>query len=366
MARAGASGLDRSFEQRYWHAGARRVCGVDEAGRGPLAGPVVAAACVVPPHVLFEGVDDSKQLDEPARERLFALITQHPEIDWCVVEVSHEEVDRVNILQATMRGMERAVAGLKVRPDVILIDGPHVPQALRGEGGEAVVKGDSQVFSIACAAIIAKVTRDRTMCELDKRFPGYGLAQHKGYPTAAHCAALARLGATPVHRKTFAPVTKVLPAHEREEVNRMRAAMLEAAGKPPRKNDAGRMGAKPSSKAAAAAAVKRVAAAAAKRGATAISLAKQKSSPERAAPDAGACARSGRKQRVARAASTVLPEPGLTSKHKPAARASRKVRAAAAPSPALQTRKRSAGDDKAEGVVQVARRAAKRVKSSKA
>lgn len=358
MARAGATGLDRSFEERYWHAGARRVCGVDEAGRGPLAGPVVAAACVVPPHVLFEGVDDSKQLDEGARERLFALITQHPEIDWCVVEVSHDEVDRVNILQATMRGMERAVAGLKVRPDVILIDGPHVPQALRGEGGEAVVKGDSHVFSIACAAIIAKVTRDRTMCELDKRFPGYGLAQHKGYPTAAHCAALARLGASPVHRKTFAPVTKVLPAHEREEVHRMRAAILEAAGKSPRKDDAGRMGAKPPRKA--------TAAAAAKRGAAATSRAKPKASPERAAPGAGACARPSRKQRVARAASPVPPEPGLTSKHKPAARASRKVRAAAKPRPALQTRKRSAGDDEAEGGVQVARRAAKRVKSSAA
>lgn len=185
------------------------VAGVDEAGRGPLAGPVVTAACVVPKHVFFEGVGDSKQVSEKDRERLFDEIINHPEVSYSIAQAPPTEIDEYNILQATLRAMSRAVAGLSLTADYVLVDGPHVPKDLPEyvKGKQGVVKGDSRVYAIACASILAKVTRDRIMVELDKEYPMYGFAKHKGYPTAAHRKAVADFGPTlKVHRYSFGPV----------------------------------------------------------------------------------------------------------------------------------------------------------------
>ncbi|GBG25127.1 Ribonuclease HII [Hondaea fermentalgiana] len=188
--------------------GFKVVAGADEAGRGPLAGPVVAAACVVPEHVTFEGVEDSKRVSETDRERLYHEITSHPEVSYGISQASPAEIDEYNILQASLRAMSRAVAALSPSADFVLIDGPHLPKDLPAsvQGKEAVIKGDSKIYAIACASILAKVTRDRIMVELDKTYPIYGFAKHKGYPTAAHRAAVATHGPSEVHRQSFAPV----------------------------------------------------------------------------------------------------------------------------------------------------------------
>ena len=286
-ARAGSDVKARSYEARWWAKGSARVAGVDEAGRGPLAGPVVAAACIIPSNVHIVrtravsgacaplrgcssanncrarlacgqvGVADSKQLSEEQREALYEELTTHPQvhaaaacascasllqqaltrslcsqIEWSACIIEHTVIDEINILQArrgafqqrlasrpelqrltarqtrqaTMRAMEGAVAGLKRgTPDRVLVDGNRVPPAL-AHNGEAIIGGDDKSFVIGAASIIAKVTRDRIMLALDKRFPAYGFAQHKGYGTKAHMEAIARHGPCDVHRRTFAPI----------------------------------------------------------------------------------------------------------------------------------------------------------------
>jgi len=186
---------------------AGRVAGVDEAGRGPLAGPVVAAAVILDPGRPIAGLDDSKRLAPAERERLAGQIRRRA-LAWAVGRAEAEEIDRLNILQATFLAMRRAVAALDPAPDYALVDGnrwPGLPCP-----GEPVVGGDGKVAAIAAASILAKTVRDAEMASLDRRYPGYGFAAHKGYPTPAHLEALRRLGPCPEHRRSFAPVRACL------------------------------------------------------------------------------------------------------------------------------------------------------------
>lgn len=183
------------------------VCGIDEAGRGPLAGTVVAAAVILDPARPIAGLNDSKKLSEKKRDALAILIRERA-IAWCVASASVEEIDRLNILHATMLAMQRAVAGLNVRPISALVDGNRCP--LLDIPAEAVVKGDGKIASIAAASILAKTVRDAEMLALHAQYPMYGFDRHMGYPTAAHFAALEEYGASPVHRRSFGPVAKQL------------------------------------------------------------------------------------------------------------------------------------------------------------
>lgn len=183
---------------------AQFVAGVDEAGRGPLAGPLAVAAVILDPRRRIRGLDDSKKLTEARREALYAQIVERS-LAWHVVLVEVEEIDRINIFQATMAGMCRAVAGLKLAAQEALVDGNQLPRELPCPG-RAIVGGDALVPAISAASIIAKVTRDRLMHALDGHHPGYGFASHKGYSTPEHLAALKQLGPCPVHRRSFAPV----------------------------------------------------------------------------------------------------------------------------------------------------------------
>lgn len=177
--------------------------GCDEVGRGPLAGDVVAAAVILDFDNPIEGLDDSKKLSEKKRELLFDEI-QSKAKSWCIARASVAEIDKINILQASLLAMTRAVQGLHIQPEHVLVDGNKLPKW--HYNAEAVVKGDSRVAAISAASILAKVTRDREMILLDKQYPGYGFADHKGYPTKVHMDALARLGITPIHRTSYAPV----------------------------------------------------------------------------------------------------------------------------------------------------------------
>jgi len=189
------------------HVGPLGLCGVDEAGRGPLAGPVTAAAVMLDPDRPIDGLRDSKKLSAAARERLADEIRLRAAA-WCVAEASVAEIDQLNILQATLLAMQRAVAGLGRAPDEVWVDGNRCPDwAWRSQ---AVVKGDDKVAAIAAASILAKTTRDQFMCRLHQDYPAYGFAQHMGYGTAAHLAALKAHGACPQHRRSFAPVKLVL------------------------------------------------------------------------------------------------------------------------------------------------------------
>lgn len=181
--------------------------GVDEVGRGPLAGPVVAAAVVLDPAHPIAGLADSKKLSEKRREQLAEEIREQA-LAWSLGRAEVEEIDAINILQASLLAMQRAVAGLQVAPELVLVDGNRCPEL--AYPSQAVVKGDSLVPAISAASIIAKVSRDREMCELDSEFPGYGLASHKGYPSKKHLEALSDLGVTPVHRRSYAPVRRLL------------------------------------------------------------------------------------------------------------------------------------------------------------
>lgn len=183
------------------------VAGVDEAGRGPLAGPVITAAVILNPDRPIEGLVDSKKLSESRREALAEIITQQA-LAWSVARAEVDEIDRHNILQATLLAMQRAVAALDPQPVHVLVDGNHCPHFHCS--AEGIIKGDDSVPAISAASILAKVARDHEMIELDKAYPGYGLASHKGYPTRAHIAALEKLGVTPIHRRSFAPVRKAL------------------------------------------------------------------------------------------------------------------------------------------------------------
>jgi ribonuclease HII len=183
------------------------VAGVDEAGRGPLAGPVVAAAVILDDLNPIEGLADSKKLTALKREKLYDEIRAKA-LCCSIAEASVEEIDQINILQATMLAMRRAVEGLRLKPSKVLVDGNRLP--VLDVLAEAIVKGDAKVKAISAASILAKVHRDRWCAEYDREFPQYGFAGHKGYGTAEHLAALREHGACPQHRKTFAPVTEVL------------------------------------------------------------------------------------------------------------------------------------------------------------
>ena len=183
------------------------VCGVDEVGRGPLAGPVVAAAVILDPERPIEGLADSKKLSEKKRERLFPKICDRA-LAWSIGRAEVAEIDQINILQASLLAMQRAVEGLALHPEHALVDGNRLP-ALECPA-EAIVQGDATVECISAASIVAKVTRDREMIELDQRYPGYGLAKHKGYPTKFHMEALRALGVTQIHRRSFGPVKRLL------------------------------------------------------------------------------------------------------------------------------------------------------------
>jgi ribonuclease HII len=207
--------IDRfEFERVLWNQGVARVAGVDEAGRGPLAGPVIAAAAVLPskwaesglPHEL-EGLNDSKQLTAVQREKFFAFLTACPEVQFAIAQVGAGKIDAINILRATHRAMNDALAQLRPAPEHALVDGRPVktipvPQT-------AIVQGDARSYSIAAASVLAKVTRDRLMLEFDRQWPKYGFAEHKGYGTAQHLAAIAAHGPCPIHRRSFAPLRPV-------------------------------------------------------------------------------------------------------------------------------------------------------------
>lgn len=184
-----------------------RLCGVDEAGRGPLCGPVVAAAVILDPARPIAGLADSKKLSEKRRDQL-AVEIREKALAWCVAEASVEEIDRLNILHASLLAMQRAVAGLSVLPTKVLVDGNRCPRL--DVPAQAVVKGDALVAEISAASILAKTVRDAQLRELDRQYPQYGLATHKGYPTAAHLAALRAHGACQIYRKSFGPVRDVI------------------------------------------------------------------------------------------------------------------------------------------------------------
>lgn len=184
------------------------ICGVDEAGRGPLCGAVVTAAVILDPARPIEGLADSKKLSEKKRDALQAIIKERA-LAWAIAEASVEEIDRLNILHATMLAMRRAVEALKVVPTEVLIDGNRVPTGLT-MAARAIVKGDALEPAISAASILAKTHRDAMLVEMDRRYPQYGFAAHKGYPTAAHLEALARYGVTPEHRRSFGPVANLL------------------------------------------------------------------------------------------------------------------------------------------------------------
>lgn len=200
MSKTKAQPLTYELEEQARSAGFRVVCGIDEAGRGPLCGPVVAAACILPEGLVIDGLNDSKKLSPAARDRLFDQIKANA-IAYAIAEGSVEEIDRLNILEATLLAMRRAVAALEVPPDYLLVDG----NIYRGFDlpGRSVIGGDAASPSIAAASILAKVTRDRLCLDLDRDYPQYGIAKHKGYGTPAHIAALKEYGPSPIHRRQF-------------------------------------------------------------------------------------------------------------------------------------------------------------------
>lgn len=192
--------MDVNFDKSYRTDNVRIICGLDEAGRGPLAGPVVAGACVLPDDVEIEFLNDSKKLSEKKRDALYDIIIEKA-LYWGVGIASAEEIDEINILEASLLAMRRAVENAGISPDLLLVDG-NIDRGFK-EPAIAVVGGDAKSPSIAAASIIAKVTRDRMMADIDREFPGYGIAGHKGYPTKAHKLAVYRLGPAPCHRRSF-------------------------------------------------------------------------------------------------------------------------------------------------------------------
>jgi ribonuclease HII len=202
------------FERVLWRQSVARVAGVDEAGRGPLAGPVVAAAAILPPRwsesglpAGLAGLNDSKQLTEAQREQFFEFLTACAEIEFAIAAVDAGVIDEINILQATHRAMNDALTQLNPLPPHALVDGRPVKTLCVPQ--TAIVKGDARSYSIAAASVLAKVTRDRLMREFHTKFPEYGFAEHKGYGTAKHLAAIAAHGACPIHRRSFAPLKTI-------------------------------------------------------------------------------------------------------------------------------------------------------------
>lgn len=199
-----ASLLER--EVSLWKSGYNAIAGVDEAGRGPLAGPVVACACILPKGVVFHGVKDSKALSPSERKRLADFLISHPNVSFALGLVSHEKIDEINILRATMLAMRQAIIALPIKPDFVLVDGRDRPPT--DFPTMPIVRGDALCQSIAAASIIAKVHRDAIMDDYHKRYPEYGFDKHKGYATAHHLKAIEKHGCCPIHRKSFAPIKK--------------------------------------------------------------------------------------------------------------------------------------------------------------
>lgn len=191
---------DYSIESALHEEGYTLVCGVDEAGRGPLCGPVFAAACILPDGLVIEGLNDSKKLTEKKREKLFDIIKEEA-VAYCIASASVEEIDELNILEADLLAMRRAIDGLGVKADFALIDG-NVDRDFQIPA-KAVVKGDATSMNIAAASVLAKVARDRICIDLDREYPEYGIAKHKGYGTKDHMEALRKYGPSPIHRKKF-------------------------------------------------------------------------------------------------------------------------------------------------------------------
>ena len=200
------------YENEAFSEGSLIVCGVDEAGRGPLAGPVFAAAVVLHKDQIIEGANDSKKLSEKKREALFDVIVSQA-ADYCIASVNEKTIDEINILQATYLAMAKAVEGLKKRPDICLIDGNRRPPQIEIPC-RTIVKGDALSMSIACASILAKVSRDRFMLELDRQYPQYHFAKHKGYGTQLHIDLLRQYGASPVHRRSFLKKIEGIPEYK--------------------------------------------------------------------------------------------------------------------------------------------------------
>lgn len=193
------------FENEAYVQGYTSVCGVDEAGRGPLAGPVCAAAVILPPNVIIDGVNDSKKLSEKKREALYDVIKEKS-LAYSIAFASVDEIENINILNATMLAMKRAVERLEIKPDYVMVDGNRLPDL--DVKSECIVKGDAKSMSIACASILAKVTRDRLLYEYAKEFPQYSFDKHKGYGTKIHIEALKKYGPCKYHRQSF--LTKIL------------------------------------------------------------------------------------------------------------------------------------------------------------
>lgn len=196
-------GLTR-YEEQARAQGHQLIAGVDEAGRGPLAGPVVAAACIIPEGIYFRGINDSKQLSSDQREQLYEAIRQNPDVLTGIGVVDAILIDQINILQATFYAMAAAVAALKKKPDYVLVDGPYFPNF--DIPAEGIIEGDTLSQSIMAASIIAKCTRDRMMVKFDEQWPHYGFKRHKGYGTKEHLVALELHGPCSIHRKTFQPI----------------------------------------------------------------------------------------------------------------------------------------------------------------
>lgn len=192
------------YEENLYDLGYHNICGIDEAGRGPLAGPICVAACILPPFLRIEGINDSKQLSAKKREELYKIIIDKS-IAYNIVFVSVEDVDTLNIYQATKKGMLEAVNGLKVKPDFVLIDAMPLHELEMSHN--SIIHGDALSASVAAASILAKVTRDHFMEKMDIKYPNYGFSRHKGYGTKAHMEALRKYGPCPIHRKTFYPVS---------------------------------------------------------------------------------------------------------------------------------------------------------------
>ena len=191
----------KNIENNWHKKGKKLVCGIDEAGRGPLAGPVVVAAVIMPEDSFIEGVNDSKKVSEKKREKLYDEITENA-IAWSVGIIDQNEIDEINILNATKKGLTTALTGLKEKPDIILVDALTKIDTL-GIPYESIIKGDAKSYSIAAASIIAKVTRDRIMRQWDEIYPQYGFINHKGYGTKSHIDAIKQYGLCPLHRKSF-------------------------------------------------------------------------------------------------------------------------------------------------------------------
>lgn len=191
----------KEIDKEFFDMGIKYLAGIDEAGRGPLAGPVVVACVIMPQDSMIEGINDSKKISESKREKLYEIITKEA-ISYGVGIIYQEEIDEINILQATKKGLHEAIKSMEIKPNVILVDALTGIDTM-GISYKSIIKGDAKSYSIGAASIVAKVTRDRIMREWDKVYPEYGFAGHKGYGTAKHIAAIKKYGLTPIHRKTF-------------------------------------------------------------------------------------------------------------------------------------------------------------------